>query len=75
MSMVMCELDELDGIVGASNQCLEPTRPISSPSQNANRIERRVVRPASENASMVSNSTATPLALSSAPLWMLPIGP
>ncbi len=53
----------------------EPSRPFSSPSQKAKRIVRRGRLGSRMQASATSMSPATPDALSSAPLWMRPIGP
>jgi hypothetical protein len=56
-------------------KCEEPSRPFSSPSQKAKRIVRRGRVASLVQASATSISPATPDALSSAPLWMRPIGP
>lgn len=53
----------------------DPSSPFSSPSQNANRIDRRGREGRCFIASAISRRPATPDALSSAPLWTWPKGP
>ena len=58
----------LSDTVGSSSQCFEPSNPFSSPSQKANRIDRRGFSGNIVRACATSSNAATPLALSSAPL-------
>ena len=58
---------------GRSN--IASREPLFLASQNANRIVRRVFKPDAANASIVSRAQTSPLALSSAPLWICAVGP
>ena len=70
MSMLIISLTSASGTVGFESQCFEPFSPDSSASQKATRIECFGLRVQFGAGSATSNSVATPLALSSAPLWM-----
>ena len=69
MSALTTNTTCLPGRVDWDTQCLEPSSPRSSASQKANRIDRRGGWGSRANAAASSNTPATPLALSSAPLY------
>ena len=75
MSMFTMRTACRSGSVGCATQYLEPSKPFSSPSKNANRTDRRGVSGSKAEARARESSPEVPLALSSAPLWILPIGP